>query len=347
MSNLAAALVTVGDYAPARELAQDALEIQSRFNNPQLMLFARSNLAEALQGLGDHAAALATVDTMLDDATLRVARAAQNHYCAIAAEVYAFNRRFDDAARAVDLGRQIYEAYPGGYNEVNYRWAEAVLAHARDPGAGPLPVLARAAAWQLRGRVRKPQAPVRRHERAAHQSRQRQVRPPQVRPRAAPRARRARSRRAPAPRERGAQPPARAPQQRAVAQDARSRGAAVAPRQRGRARPADAALQPPLSRLGRAGAAVGLGAACELAGGRADRPRPLQARQRHARPPRRRQGADVDRAPLLLGAAAVGRDLPLRRRGILHRAARHRRRGRDGRARLARRAPARNERRLG
>jgi hypothetical protein len=48
MSNLAAALVTVGDYAPARELAQDALEIQSRFNTPQLMLFARSNLAEAL-----------------------------------------------------------------------------------------------------------------------------------------------------------------------------------------------------------------------------------------------------------------------------------------------------------
>jgi diguanylate cyclase (GGDEF)-like protein len=144
MSNLAAALVTVGDYAPARELAQDALEIQSRFNNPQLMLFARSNLAEALQGLGDYAAALATVDTMLDDATLRVARAAQNHYCAIAAEVYAFNRRFDDAARAVDLGRQIYEAYPGGYNEVNYRWAEAVLAHARDDGAAPLAVLARA-----------------------------------------------------------------------------------------------------------------------------------------------------------------------------------------------------------
>src|SRR6185503_8418872 len=121
MSNLAAALVTVGDYTPARELAQDALEIQSRFNNPQLMLYARSNLAEALQGLGDHPAALATVVTMLGDATLRVARAAQNHYCAIATEVYAHHGRFDDAANAVELGRRIYEQYPGGYNEVNYR----------------------------------------------------------------------------------------------------------------------------------------------------------------------------------------------------------------------------------
>lgn len=144
MSNLAAALVTVGDYTPARELAQDALEIQSRFNNPQLMLYARSNLAEALQGLGDHPAALATVDTMLGDATLRVARAAQNHYCAIATEVYAHHGRFDDAANAVELGRRIYEQYPGGYNEVNYRWAEAVLAHARDAGEAPLAALEQA-----------------------------------------------------------------------------------------------------------------------------------------------------------------------------------------------------------
>jgi diguanylate cyclase (GGDEF)-like protein len=152
MSNLAAALVTIGDYAPARELAQDALEIQSRFNNPQLILFARSNLAEALQALADYPAASATVDTMLGDAGLNDARAAQNHYCTIAAEVYAFHKRYDDAAQAVDLARKIWEAYPGGFNEVHYRWAEASLAIARDEGAAPLPVLARAidAAERLR-----------------------------------------------------------------------------------------------------------------------------------------------------------------------------------------------------
>ena len=144
MSNLAAALVTVGDYAPARELAQDALEIQSRFNNPQLVLFARSNLAEALQALADYPAALATVDTMLGDAGRGDARAAQNHYCAIAAEVYAFHKRHDDAAQAVSLARKIWEAYPGGFNEVQYRWSEASLAIAHDDGAAPLAALARA-----------------------------------------------------------------------------------------------------------------------------------------------------------------------------------------------------------
>ncbi|MEO8974844.1 MAG: diguanylate cyclase [Casimicrobiaceae bacterium] len=144
MSNLAAALVTIGDYAPARELAQDALEIQSRFNNPQLILFARSNLAEALQGLADYPAALATVETMLGDVSLHEAHAAQNHYCAIAAEVYSFHGRFDDAAQATELARQIWDAYPGGFNEVNFRWADAVLASARDVTGAPLPVLERA-----------------------------------------------------------------------------------------------------------------------------------------------------------------------------------------------------------
>ncbi|MBK6805826.1 MAG: tetratricopeptide repeat protein [Betaproteobacteria bacterium] len=41
MSNLAAALVTVGDYAPARELAQDAIGMLPRYDNPQLWLFVR------------------------------------------------------------------------------------------------------------------------------------------------------------------------------------------------------------------------------------------------------------------------------------------------------------------
>ncbi len=146
MSNLAAAFVTIGDYEPARELAQDALELLTRFNNPQLVLFARSNLAEALQGLGDAPAALATVETMLSDVTLREARAAQNHYCSIAAEVYAFNRRYDEAAEAAALARQIWEAYPGGFNEVHVLWADAVLAMARDSGEAPMNALTQALA---------------------------------------------------------------------------------------------------------------------------------------------------------------------------------------------------------
>ena len=48
MSNLAAALITVGDYPPARELAEAALAELENHNNGQLVLFARSNLAEAL-----------------------------------------------------------------------------------------------------------------------------------------------------------------------------------------------------------------------------------------------------------------------------------------------------------
>jgi diguanylate cyclase (GGDEF)-like protein len=138
MSNLAATLVTVGDYVPARQLAQDALEILSRFNNPQLLLFARSNLAAALQGLGDYPAALATVETMMGDATLRVARAAQNHYCGISAEVYAYNRRMVEAQAAAEMARTIYVAYPGGFNEVYTLWSEAVVAYARDGGDTPL-----------------------------------------------------------------------------------------------------------------------------------------------------------------------------------------------------------------
>ncbi|MBS0319500.1 MAG: diguanylate cyclase [Proteobacteria bacterium] len=141
MSNLAATLVTVGDYAPARELAQDALEILSRFNNPQLLLFARSNLAEALQGLGDFPAALATVDTMVGDASLHAPRAAQNHYLAIGAEVYAHNHRFVDAVSAAALAYRVFEAYPGGFNEVHALWADAVVKAAQDPGPAPLGAL--------------------------------------------------------------------------------------------------------------------------------------------------------------------------------------------------------------
>ncbi len=142
MSNLAASLITVGDYAPAKDLAQDALEIQSRFSNPQIILYARSNLAECLQALGDFPAALATVEAMLGDVSLRVARAAQNNYCAVAAEVFTFNRRYDDAAEAVRLAREIFGNFPGGFNEVHFHWADANLALARDPSEAPLQALA-------------------------------------------------------------------------------------------------------------------------------------------------------------------------------------------------------------
>jgi diguanylate cyclase (GGDEF)-like protein len=138
MSNLAAALVSVGDYAPARELAQDALGILPRYNNPQLLLFARANLAEALLGTGEHAAALATVDTMFADAYARELRAAQNQYCAIASEIYALHGRYDEARKSVALARAIRDEYPGGFNDVYFRWADAALAAAVDPGSEPL-----------------------------------------------------------------------------------------------------------------------------------------------------------------------------------------------------------------
>ncbi len=132
MSNLAAALVTVGDFEPARELARDALELLPRYNNPQLMLFARSNLAEALLGVGERDAALAIVDTIFPGDEPPSARAAQAHYCAIGAETYAQAGRLDDAQRCVDTARAIHAEYPGGFNDVHWRWANAALAAARD-----------------------------------------------------------------------------------------------------------------------------------------------------------------------------------------------------------------------
>jgi diguanylate cyclase (GGDEF)-like protein len=129
MSNLAAALVTVGDYAPARELAEAALAELAHFDNPQLALFTRSNLAEALAGVGEHALALEAVDTMLADAAPR--RAVQNHYLAIAAEIYARHGRIDDAARCARLAREIAGAFAMGFNDAYALWAEAVVADAR------------------------------------------------------------------------------------------------------------------------------------------------------------------------------------------------------------------------
>ncbi|MGE5170233.1 MAG: diguanylate cyclase [Rudaea sp.] len=130
MSNLAAALVTVGDYAPARELAESALGELRRYDNAQLLLFAQSNLAEALSGLGADAHALATVDEMLATAGEAPRRAAQNHYMSIAAEFYAKHGRIDEAARCADVARAIRVDFPGGFNDVHSLWADAVVADA-------------------------------------------------------------------------------------------------------------------------------------------------------------------------------------------------------------------------
>jgi two-component system, cell cycle response regulator len=131
MSNLAASLVTVGDHAPARELAEAALAELAHFNNPQLELFARSNLAEALAGLGEHRRALDVVDAMLAVDARSRRRATQNHYLSIAAEVYARHGRLDDAARCAQSARAILLQFPGGFNEVHSLWADAVVADAR------------------------------------------------------------------------------------------------------------------------------------------------------------------------------------------------------------------------
>jgi two-component system cell cycle response regulator len=127
LSNLAAALVTVADYAPARELAQEAVTLLANYSNPQLLLYARSNLAEAQLGTGDRDGALATVDAMFGERDMsRVSP--QNHYCGIAAEVYALHGRIDDAEDAAALAAQIYETSGGGFNEVHLRWAQACVA---------------------------------------------------------------------------------------------------------------------------------------------------------------------------------------------------------------------------
>ena len=133
MSNLAAALVTVGDYEPARELADAALVELAQFDNPQVVMYARSNLADALAGIGDHDGALATVEQMLSGVPVTARRAAQNHYLAIAAEVYAHHGSIADAARCAETARAIYADFPGGFNEVHSRWADAVVADAQGP----------------------------------------------------------------------------------------------------------------------------------------------------------------------------------------------------------------------
>ena len=151
LSNLSAALVTVGDYVPARELAQEALGLLEHFDNPQVRLYARSNLAEALAGTGDREGALATVDAMLagrDPARL----SPQNHYCAIAAQVYADHGRVDDARRWAAHAAEIHATSPAPFSEVYARWADACVALAADDHAAALVALETAAAVATRRR---------------------------------------------------------------------------------------------------------------------------------------------------------------------------------------------------
>jgi two-component system, cell cycle response regulator len=131
MSNLAAALVTVADYSPACELAEAALAELAHFDNPQLVMFVRSNLAEALSGTGADEHALAVVERMLANGAA-APHAAQNHYMAIAAEIYARHHRLDEAQRCADIARAIHADFPGGFNEAHALWADAVVADARD-----------------------------------------------------------------------------------------------------------------------------------------------------------------------------------------------------------------------
>jgi diguanylate cyclase (GGDEF)-like protein len=145
MSNLAAALVTVGDYQPARELAQSALALLPQFNNPQLVLYTRSNLAEAQLGLGDLAAAVATIDAMMGDLGDTPRRAAQNHYLAIAAEAYASTGRAGDAVRCAGEAAAIFADYPGAFNDVHAAWAAAMAAMAASAGDASVALLDRAA----------------------------------------------------------------------------------------------------------------------------------------------------------------------------------------------------------
>jgi tetratricopeptide (TPR) repeat protein len=117
MSNLAAALVTVGDYAPACELAEAALADLEHYNNAQLVMFARSNYAEALSGIGAHERALEVTEHMLADAAAAPRRSAQNHYMASPAtcsSAIARSRSLPASATTASAHRQWTSLNPPG-----------------------------------------------------------------------------------------------------------------------------------------------------------------------------------------------------------------------------------------
>jgi two-component system cell cycle response regulator len=151
LANLAAALVTVSDYAPARDLAEEAVELLGRYDNPQLLQHTRSNLAEAQLGLGDHAGALATVEAML-----REPGGAQDntraHFCCVATEVFVIHGRIDDAQRMCAQAELIHNAALGHYNEVYVCWARACVARAQADDATVVTALGVAAEAAARHR---------------------------------------------------------------------------------------------------------------------------------------------------------------------------------------------------
>jgi two-component system cell cycle response regulator len=127
LANLAAALVTVSDYTPARDLAEEAIELLGRYDNPQLVQHARANLAEAQLGMGDHAGALATVEAMLG-APGGAQDTTRSHFCCVATEVFVLHGRADDARRMCAQAERIHENALGHYNEVYLRWSQACVA---------------------------------------------------------------------------------------------------------------------------------------------------------------------------------------------------------------------------
>ena len=135
LSNLAAALVTVGEYAAACELATEALALAVSYDNPQLLLFIRSNLAESELGLGAADAALATIEAMMAQVGPNLRQAAQNHYLAVAAEAYAANGRAEEAEACAKAARAILADYPGAFNDVHAAWASACATEARGDDA--------------------------------------------------------------------------------------------------------------------------------------------------------------------------------------------------------------------
>ena len=138
MSNLAATLVMMGEYVPARELAQDALGLLPHYDHPEVTLAAQSHLAEALLGTGDMQAALTLVAAMREDPQVLAMSSPQNQHCAVIAEVHARAGMVAIAHEAADCAVRIAADHDAGFNGVHARWAVAVVAEASGDDAAAL-----------------------------------------------------------------------------------------------------------------------------------------------------------------------------------------------------------------
>jgi diguanylate cyclase (GGDEF)-like protein len=146
MSNLAAALVAIGDYAAACDLARAALRNVTKQSPPPLARSVRAHLAEALAGMGNHAAAVEVVDRMFANGSDLVQEPGENRDVAMAAEIYALAGRIDDAQQCATAAARVHENHPGGVNAVNAFWAGAVVADATNDTAAKLKLEAAAEA---------------------------------------------------------------------------------------------------------------------------------------------------------------------------------------------------------